>query len=160
LSQGSVDVAVTAISVLEEPSRTQLDYEVRNTGDVSVWVVDDGWLVWRQSGVDIELSYARGRMRKGVEVFGYFPPVVAALDQDEAMTRTVELTWPLRLSSIWNTTSEARPAPGEYQATVRVGYGWSPDPDPPKLGESVEDPVLRWQQEAISPPFVLLVAPY
>jgi hypothetical protein len=160
LIEGSVEVAVTGNSTYEEPPRTRLDYQVSNSGDATVWVVDDGWLIWRQSGSNLQLSFARGRMRKGVEVFGYFPPVVATLEPGEAMTRTVELTWPLRLSRIWNPTSEVSPAPGEYQAMVEVGYGRSPQPDPPTLEESVEDPVLRWQHEAVSPPFVLLVPPY
>jgi hypothetical protein len=39
---------------------------------------------------------------------------------------------------------------GEYQLSVRVGYGTVPAPEPPTVGEGAEAPVLRWQHEAVS----------
>jgi hypothetical protein len=133
-----------------DPPVTDLEYEVRNEGQTPVWLVEDGWLIWRQKGQEIELSYARGRMSPGAQVFGYFPPSVAKLDTGAHVTRTIHLTWPHSLDRLWNAESEAAPPPGHYHVSVRIGYGVTPAADAPDLRDGVEGPVLRWQREAVS----------
>jgi hypothetical protein len=133
-----------------DPPETDLEYEVRNETPAPIWLVDDGWLIWRQEGQEIELSYARGKMRPGARVFGYFSPSVTKLEAGERATRSIPLTWPQPLGRLWNAESEAAPQPGAYRVSVRIGYGVTPEPEAPVLGEGVEAPVLRWQQEAVS----------
>ncbi len=152
-----VAVAVIPVSSRKEPPSSRVDYVVRNDGEVPVWLVDDGWLVWHRDGSHIELSLARAAMRKGAEVFGYFPPAVVQLDPGQAVSRTVELSWPQRLDRLWNDESEAAPPPGEYEVSVRVGYGVTPEPEPAGLDQGVEAPVLEWQREALSPAATLEV---
>jgi len=149
-------VTVSVEIVAAEPR--ELRYGVRNEGDARVWVVDDGWLVWRQEGDRIELGFQRVRMRPGVEPFGYFNPQVAGLDAGAEVERTVALAWPQALDRMWNETAEAAPEPGEYEVAIRVGYGETPEPPPvTRVGESVEAPVLGWQREAVSEPVRLAI---
>ena len=141
-----------------DPPGAELRYVVRNDSDTTLWIVDDGWLVWRHERDRIELCYARVPMRPGVQPFGYFDPQVLALDPGEELERTVALTWPQSLSRMWNAEGEVDPEPGEYEVTVRIGYGTTPRPEPSQeLGESVEAPVLAWQKEAVSEPARLVV---
>lgn len=74
--------------------------------------------------------------------------------------REVELTWPQRLSRLWNSEGVATPAPGRYRVRMRVGYGLTPEPPPPVAGEDIEAPVLRWQHEAVSPWVEMIVPEY
>jgi hypothetical protein len=153
-----VTVDIVDIASRSEPPGADVRYVVRNDGPEPVWVVDDGFLVWRQGDHRIELSFARAPMQPGVEPFGYFSPQVVPLGPGEHLERTASLTWPQRLSGIWNEADEAAPAPGEYEVAIRVGYGESPEPGEPELGRSVEEPVLAWQREAVSAPARLVVS--
>jgi hypothetical protein len=157
---GAVEVKILRVTSEETPPSTRLEYEVSNNGDARVWLVDDGWLVWKRDGERVELSFGRGKMRAGSEPFGYFAPVTVALDPGDRVSREVELKWPHRLSRLWNEEEFASPPPGRYQATVRVGYGLSAEVEPPNLGEGVEATVFRWQKEASSPAVTMTVPDY
>ena len=147
---------VTVEIVAAEPREVR--YLVRNDGDAPVWVVDDGWLVWRHEGRRIELGFQRVPMQPGVEPFGYFNPQVAALEPGGELERTVTLAWPQPLSRIWNEADEVTPVAGDYEVAVRVGYGETPEPPPvTQVGESVEAPVLGWQREVVSEPVPLTI---
>jgi hypothetical protein len=133
-------------------------YVVRNDGEATVWVVDDGWLVWRREDGRIELGFQRAPMRPGVEPFGYFDPRVARLEPGAELTRTVSLSWPQPLDRMWNEAHEVALPPGEYEVAVRIGYGESEKPPPTqRVGEGVEAPVLAWQHQAVSEPVTLTV---
>jgi hypothetical protein len=157
---GTVEVKITGISNKVDPPGSEIEYEVRNDTERPIWVVDDGWLTWRQDGQELELSYARGKMRQGAQVFGYFVPVVVKLDPGSSIMRTAHLKWPQSLDRLWNLEPQAAPAPGDYRISVRIGYGVTAEPDSPRLGEDVETPVLRWQREAVSTPVTINVPPY
>lgn len=147
---GSVSVMLTSILTQVDTPATQLTYEVRNRSDKPVWLVDDGWLTWRQKGKQIELSYAREKMQPGVQVFGYFSPAVAKIEPGNAVTRKVELSWPLSLDRLWNDEYQAKPDPGKYKVSIKVGYGLTPEPGPLEPEENVEEPVFRWQTSIVS----------
>jgi hypothetical protein len=155
-----VQVEITEVRSQSMPPRTQLDYEVQVVGSRPVWLVDDGFLTWRQRDGEIELSLARGRLQPGAQPFGYFNPAVVKLEPGERVRRRIELSWPQSLSRLWNESSLATPAPGRHPVSVRVGYGLSPSPALPQAGAPVEAPVLRWQQEAVSPAVGLDVPEY
>jgi hypothetical protein len=157
---GGVVVDITAVSNATEPPLTRLAYAVCNAGGRPVWMVDDGWLVFRQDGDRIELSFARGRLQKGVQVFGYFAPAVLRLDCGEIANRHVTLTWPLPLDRIWNAERIAAPAPGEYRLSVGVGYGMTPQADAPNSDESVDAGIRRWQRLALSAPVIVRISAY
>lgn len=152
-----VTVEIVAVESRADSPGTELTYAVRNGGGTPVWVVDDGFLVWRQEDASVELGYARVPMQPGVEPFGYFSPQVAELAPGAELRRSVSLDWPQRLDGIWNRSDTAAPAPGAYAIAVRIGYGETPEPAPPALGEGVEGPVLTWQREAVSEPAKLSV---
>lgn len=152
-----VTVDIVAAESRADPPGAELTYVVRNGGHAPVWLVDDGFLAWRQEGRSIELGYARVPMQPGVEPFGYFSPQVAPLAAGAELTRTVSLTWPQRLDGTWNAGDAAAPPPGDYDVVVRVGYGETPVPGAPQVGEEVERPVLAWQREAVSAPVRLSV---
>lgn len=156
----AVEVKILEVSSREAPPSTLLEYRVSNKGDAAVWLVSDGWLIWKQEGDRIELSFKRGKMRAGSEVFGYFPPATVMLNPGDEVSRTVELKWPQRLSRLWNDEELAAPAPGPYQVCVRVGYGLTAEAESPELGEGVEATVFRWQKEASSPAAALTVPAY
>ncbi len=147
-----VKVNITHITKGSDPGTTIIDYRVENHGSAPIWLVDDGWLVWRQQGSDVELSYARAALQPGVEVYGYFNPEVVKIKPNTHVVRHIELSCPLALSRIWNTDSEVMLPQGVYDITIRIGYGLTREPQKPVLGESVETPVLRWQKEAKSSP--------
>ncbi len=157
---GAVEVKILKVTSEETPPSTHLEYEVSNRGDARVWLVDDGWLVWKRDGERVELGFGRAKMRAGSEAFGYFPPATVALDPGDRVTRAVELKWPQRLSRLWNEEELAAPPPSQYQATVRVGYGLTAEAEPPLLGEGVEATVFRWQKEATSPAVTMTVPAY
>jgi hypothetical protein len=157
---GTVTVTILGVSSVERPPSTAIDYEVVNESREPVWLVDDGWLIWRQTGDEIRLSYARGPMQPGSHVFGYFNPAVVQLAPAERTARVARLTWPQRLDQLWNARAEAAPEPGNYRVTVSVGYGETPEPHGPALGEGVEAPVLRWQRVATSEPVPMRVPVY
>jgi hypothetical protein len=149
-------MAVT-VEIVAAPE-PELRYVVRNAGDGPVWVVDDGWLVWRRDGRRIELGFQRAPLRQGAEPFGYFDPRVAELAPGAELTRTVAIGWPQPLDRLWNEEREAAPEPGAYELAVRIGYGESPKPPPvTRVGEAVDAPVLAWQREAVSDPVTLTV---
>jgi hypothetical protein len=154
----SVAVEIAELTGRSDPPGADVRYVVRNGSASTIWLVDDGWLAWRQEGRRIELCYARVRMQPGVVPFGYFPPEVVPLAPGSELERTASLSWPQRLSGLWNADEFASPAPGEYELAVRIGYGESPEPGPPeRLGEGVEAPVMAWQREAVSEPARLVV---
>ncbi len=153
-----VAVEIVEAERREDPPGATLAYDVRNEGDATVWLVDDGWLVWREDGGRIELGFQRVPMQPGVQPFGYFDPRVVPIEPGGSLRRTVELSWPHRLDGMWNAQDEAAPAPGEYEVVVRVGFGESETPPPPtRVGEGVEAPMLGWQREAVSEPVALTV---
>ena len=157
---GKVLVMIVSAVAMPEPPAWHLEYEVRNAGDKPVWLVVDENLVFRHEDSRIELSFARGQMQPGVQVFGYFNPAVEELPPGESLRRAVEIPWPSPLSDIWNAGREATPSPGDYEVKLRVGFGMSEAPDAAAVGESVEAPVLRWQHTAVSAPVSLAVPPY
>jgi hypothetical protein len=157
---GRVLVSIVSAIVQVSPPAWHLEYDVRNQGRAAIWLVDEESLVLRRDDAHIELSYARGKMQPGVQVFGYFTPKVLKVPPGGSVRRSVEITWPCRLSDIWNAEREAMPPPGEYEVSVRVGFGSTAAPKPPKVGEDVEAPVLRWQKETVSPPVRLAIPPY
>lgn len=148
---------ITDIAQETDHCVTIIEYRVENHESTPIWLVNDGWLVWRQQGVDIELSYARGTLQPGVEVFGYFNPKVVKVQPQKSVMRHVELKWPLSLSRLWNTVSTASLQSGVYHVSILIGYGLTREPPKPALGESVEAPVLRWQREAKSPPVLMRI---
>lgn len=156
----AIAVAILSVATQTTPPATVVEYEVRNESGAPIWLVHDRWLIWRQDDSHIELSFKRGAMREGARVFGYFPPAVVKIESKARFSDTVELAWPLDLDPLWNTAAWARPKPGTYQVSVRVGYGLSAAPDAPSAGQSVETPVLRWQQEAVSPAVAMSVPEY
>lgn len=149
---------VEIAGIQERPGAAQLRYVASNDAGEPVWVVDDGWLAWRQDGDRIELVYARVPMARGTHPFGYFPPQTVELAAGASLERDVSLAWPQPLSRLWNDRAEADPEPGAYTVAVRVGYGETPEPAPPELGGSVEEPVLAWQREAVSEAVPLTVS--
>ena len=153
-----VSVEIAGAQRRTDPPGADLRYVVRNGGGAPVWLVDDGWLVWRQDGARIELGFQRAPMREGVEPFGYFDPQVAEIAPGDAVERTVALAWPQALDRLWNEQREVAPPAGEYEVAVRVGYGETPKPPPvTQVGVPVEAPVLAWQREAVSEPARLTV---
>lgn len=150
-STDGVRVVVAAAGATAEPG-LEVTYEVHNGGEDPVWVVDEDDLVWSREGDRIELSYARAPMDGGAEPFGYFEPAVTEVGAGESIRRTVQLSWPLELNPLWNDHFEVDPPPGSYDLRVRIGYGNTPEPESPDLDEEVEEPVLRWQHEAVSDP--------
>ncbi len=157
---GAVEVKILKVSSLEAAPSTHLEYQVSNDGDAPVWLVDDGWLIWKQTGDQVELSFQRGKMSAGSQVFGYFPPATVTLEPGDKVSRTVELNWPQPLDRLWNDEKLASPAPGQYQVSVRVGYGLTAAAEPPLLGEGVEATVFRWQKEVSSPAASMTVPAY
>lgn len=156
----AIVVVILNVVTLTTPPVTVIEYEVRNEGAAPIWLVHDGWPIWKQDGEYIELSFKRGAMRVGAQIFGYFPPAVVKVESKGRFQETVELKWPLDLDPLWNTMALARPTPGPYQVSVRVGYGLSAEPDAPTVGQSVEAGVLLWQQEAVSLTVAMIVPEY
>jgi hypothetical protein len=152
-------VKVEIAEIEERPDGAQLRYSVANDSDGTAWLVDDGWLAWRQDGPRIELVYARVPMASGAQPFGYFVPKVAELAPGAQVEREVSLTWPQPLSRLWNGMRQVDPEPGDYELAVRVGYGETPEPAGPELGQSAEAPTLAWQREAVSEAVALRVSP-
>jgi hypothetical protein len=155
-----VTVSISQIKTAQEPPSTSVEFVVCNDSAAPVWLVNDQWLIWHQAGQEIELGFQRGAMRPGSHVFGYFPPTVTKIEPGSSHRRAVELRWPQPLDLLWNNSERAAPPPGLYQVSVRVGYGLTPEPESPKLGESVEAPVLKWQCEAVSQPVPMEVPAY
>ena len=145
-----LDVVILSTSMQIDPPLSVVEYEVRNRGTAPVWAVDDGWLIWSQREMKIELSFARGTMRPGAQVFGYFSPVVARVDPGGRFSKVVRLEWPLELDQLWNRDRWAAPQPGTYEVQIRVGYGQMPEPGDSRVGEGVETSVLNWQREVVS----------
>lgn len=145
-------VTIEITSVSDQGVSTAITYVVTNRATAPIWLVNDDWFVWRQKTSDVEISFARGRMRKGTQVFGYFPPQTVEIPPGGRLEKQWTLHWPQRLSRIWNAAEIAERPPGPFRLAIRVGYGLTPEPEPPKLGEGVEAPVLRWQREGVSPP--------
>jgi hypothetical protein len=157
---GKVLVSIVSAIVKMRPPAWYIEYDVNNLGGAEIWLVVDESLVLRLDEAHIELSYARGKMQPGVQVFGYFNPNVVNIQPGRSLRRSVEITWPCRLSDIWNAQREATPSPGEYEVSVRVGFAMTAAPNPPKVGEDVETPVLRWQKETVSPPVRIAIPLY
>ena len=151
---------VSAIVNVIPSAAWHLEYNVRNLGQQVVWLVVDESLVLRRDGRHIELSYAREKMQPNVHVFGYFDPKVEKIAPERSLQRSIEITWPCILSDIWNAERVVAPSPGEYEVSVRIGFAATAVPEPPKVGESVEAPVLRWQKEAVSLPVWLPIPRY
>ena len=146
----AVTVDIVAAESRADPPGAELAYVVRNRGAAPIWVVDDGSLAWRQEDEAIELGYARVPMQPGVEPFGYFSPQIAPLAPGAELRRTVSLSWPQPLDGTWNTSATAAPAPGDYDVAVRIGYGTTPEPSSPAVGEGV-GPRSSLADEAVGP---------
>ncbi|SRR5216683_373165 len=157
---GTVLVSIVSALVRVSPSAWHLKYDVRNTGQVVIWLVVDESLVLRRDNANIELSYAREKMKPGVQVFGYFDPKVVKIPPGGSLRRLVEITWPCRLSDIWNDEREAMPPPGVYKVSVRIGFASTAAPKAPKVGEGVEAPVMAWQKTTVSPAVQIAIPPY
>jgi hypothetical protein len=142
------------------PPSWHLEYDVRNAGHAVLWLVVEESLVLERVDAKIELSYARGEMRPGVQVFGYFDPKVEMVLPGASLRRSVEIRWPCPLSDIWNSEREAAPPPGDYEVSIKIGFAPTAEPETPGVGESIEAPVLRWQRTTISAPIRLAVPPY
>lgn len=153
-------VSIVSVIVQASPPAWRLEYEVRNLGGAAIWLVVGESLSLRRDESHIELSYARGKMQSDVHVFGYFNPNVVSISPGKSLRRPVEIIWPCPLSDIWNIERVAAPSPGEYEVSVRVGYATTDTPEPPRLGEDVEAPVLRWQNEVVSLPMRITIPPY
>ena len=149
---GPVSVVIGKIDPRRDPPGLDISYQVSNGGPDSIWLVNDGWIVWNQTGGQIEISLARGTMNPASAVFGYFAPATVEIPSGSTRTGSLALSFPLDLDRLWNPERSAHPPPGRYAFTLRVGYGLTPLPVDPVLGESVESPVLRWQKEALSAP--------
>jgi len=160
LQPPSMQVQITQAQAQAHPSAWQIAYEACNAGGQTLWLVDEPALTLRQTPGRIELSYAREPLRPGALPYGYFNPRCTPLASGECLQRQVNIAWPARLSALWNPAREAAPAPGDYAVTVRLGYGKTPEPDAPQPGEDVQDPVLRWQHQALSTPVTLTIAPH
>ncbi|MFZ1218003.1 MAG: hypothetical protein WAO00_01860 [Chthoniobacterales bacterium] len=137
------------------PPAWHIEYSVHNQGTAFLWLIVDESLVFRRDGSRVELCYARARMQPNVKVFGYFNPDVIEIPAGETVRQAVEIIWPCRLSGIWNSEREANLPPGKYEVSVRIGFASTVAPEPPTVGEDVESPVLRWQEEATSSPVTL-----
>ncbi len=157
---GSLVVDITSVASTAQPPATTVEYAVRNASGRPAWMVDDGWLIFRQDGNSIELSFARGRLQAGAQVFGYFPPAVARLDPGEVAERRFTLSWPLALDRLWNADRIAAPRPGEYRLSVCAGYGTTPQADDPEAGEGVDGGIQRWQRLALSAPVTVRIPAY
>lgn len=157
---GNVSVVISEVSSQTIPPTSRIKYEVRNDTSAPIWLVSDGWLIWHRVEAQIELSYARGRMRPGSQVFGYFVPTLTKIEATYSLSLSVDLVWPQPLDRLWNAEDYAAPPPGDYLVSVRIGYGLTLDIDAPGIGESVEAPVLRWQREAVSPAVPMTIPPY
>src|SRR5260370_25252719 len=84
---GTVLVSIVSALVRVSPSAWHLKYDVRNTGQVVIWLVVDESLVLRRDNAKIELSYAREKMKPGVQVFGYFDPKVVKIPPGGSLRR-------------------------------------------------------------------------
>jgi len=160
LQPPAIQVHITQAQARADCSAWQIAYEACNTGADILWLVDEPALTLRETPGRIELSYARAPLQPGVQAFGYFPPHSVALAPGDCRQRSVHISWPARLSLLWNPVRDAAPAPGSYAVAVRVGYGETPAPDAPQADEDVQDPVQRWQRTALSAPVTLPIAPY
>src|SRR6266481_2714987 len=99
----------------------------------------------------VRVSPSAWHLKYGVQVFGYFDPKVVKIPPGGSLRRLVEITWPCRLSDIWNDEREAMPPPGVYKVSVRIGFASTAAPKAPKVGEGVEAPVMAWQKTTVSP---------
>ncbi len=155
-------VVVTILNAATQlaPPSSRVEYEVHNGGEAPIWLVDDDWLIWNRQGKEIELSFKRGTMRVGAQVYGYFPPAVFQLRPGQTTARVFELQWPQRLDRLWNSELWAAPPAGRYKLSVSVGYGVTPAPGTPALGQGVEAVVLNWQRVAVSEPVPIQVPPH
>jgi hypothetical protein len=147
-----VEVVIVSAKAEINPPSWEIEYSVHNHTPAMLWLVVEESLVLKRDGARIELSYSRGRMQPGVQVFGYFVPTVIDLPPGRAVSQSVQIGWPCRLNDIWNSEREVALPPGQYEVSVRVGFASTPAPPPPEVGEDVEAPVLRWQEEAASSP--------
>lgn len=156
----AVFVKVLRTATVQHPPETRIEYVVSNASSAPIWLVSDGWPIWRQHGRSLRLSFARGKMQPSVQPFGYFPPATRKILPSRSSLVAYEWCWPLPLSRLWNTASKAAPVPGKYQLRIQVGYGLTAKPARVRLKENIEAPVLRWQHVAISDPHSLLVPAY
>ena len=156
----TVDVLIAHAIAQARPSAWHIDYEVRNAGPATVWLVDGERLVLGLAPGQIELSYARAALQPGVQVFGYFNPACVPLTPGAQLSRQAVVEWPCSLSLLWNASGVAAPLPGDYMVSVRVGFGDTAAPDALQDGDSVEAAVLRWQRTAASTPVPLAIAQY
>lgn len=143
-------IAVEIVAAAARASHWSLAYEVVNRGAAPVWVNDDAFLSFYRQGLQLRLSFARGRMTPGATPFGYFAPATVVLGAGERLRRDVELDWPLTLSALWNAHGEVRLAPGNYAVSIEIGYADTAVPPPPDDALSVEDAVLGWQKSCVS----------
>src|SRR5260370_28070638 len=101
-----IPVSITSTTTSYNPPATSIAYSVRNARPAAVWLVNDGWFIWRQRGTDLEISTARGRMTRGSHPFGYFVPDVLELPSGQTLARSIDLQWPLRLDTLWNDVAD------------------------------------------------------
>ncbi|MGL4611890.1 MAG: hypothetical protein ACRCYY_19800 [Trueperaceae bacterium] len=155
-----VAVFIENVDVQVGPPSWRLEYVVRNSSEAIIWLIVDESLKFQLENNHIELSYARGQMQSGVQAFGYFNPKVTKILPGESLRQSVNLSWPQSLSTLWNAERKAAPSPGEYEVSIRVGIALKEAPEPPKLGETIEASVLRWQEEVVSPAMRIRIPRY
>ena len=158
----SVRITVEKVAVSTSPPGNEVTFKVVNNSDQPIWLVDDDWFIWNSSGEITEISYARGKMVSGVEVFGYFDPKVKKIHPSETISRKQHFEWPVRLNGIWNQKEWASPPSGKVKVRLRVGFGYNPNI--PSQGtkdlKDIEESVLSWQEEATSEAFEMEIPEY
>ena len=58
------------------------------------------------------------RCSRARRAFGYFDPNVVAIAPGGSLRQLADISWPCRLSDLWNDRREAAPRAGEYDVTV------------------------------------------
>lgn len=147
----------------ENGPATILTYRIINEMQNEIWIVDDGWIKWYQENKLIKLSLKREKMRKGVEVFGYFPPRLVKLLPRQHLEKIIKLGWPVSLSRIWNEKDKASPAPGHYRLNIIIGYGMNDSILSEEDFDSIqeyEEKISQWQKEATSNEVLIEIPPY
>lgn len=152
MSGAEVEVTIVKADPRRDPPGLDISWNVFNGRPDPIWLVNDGWIVWNESPGWIEISLARVKMNPASAVFGYFVPSTAEIPSGSSRSGSLALSWPLELDRLWNRTASVHPPAGRYVFALRIGYGATPFPDDPLPGESVESPVLRWQEESLSAP--------
>lgn len=133
-----------------------IKYRVNNLYQQPIYLVTDPWFTYKYHHSLIEISFARTKMVEGAQVFGYFFPVLQAIDPDKSVEKEFLLEWPQKLNTIWNKQDFAKPDKGKNKIKIIVGYGLSE-----KIEESeelsAEENIQNWQKIAQSSEYDIIV---